>query len=149
MAEAEVRIQRGKMIRWGQQLSVVSRLEPALAGLLLLLMAILPVVELALRAVLNAGIPAASSYVQSLTLWVGFTGAMLAAREDQHLSFFFGRDLLPAGVRPYAEALTAASQRSWRPVCVGRRINLFVPIFNRRSLSGDGCLRGWWNRFFR
>ncbi|MCP9465361.1 MAG: TRAP transporter large permease subunit [Nitrospira sp.] len=95
------------MIKWGQQLSLVSRLEPALAGLLLLLMAILPVVELALRAVLNAGIPAASSYVQSLTLWVGFTGAMLAAREDQHLSFFFGRDLLPAGVRPYAEALTA------------------------------------------
>ena len=83
------------------------RAENSLAGLALLTMAILPVVEIALRFLFNAGIPASSTYVQNLTLWVGFLGAVLAARDGSHLTFLPGRDLLPPSVRKLSMTLTA------------------------------------------
>ena len=39
--------------------------------------------EIALRPLLVGGIPGAIPFVQYLTLWVGFLGAMLAAREGR------------------------------------------------------------------
>ena len=70
-------------------------------------MAVLPVVEIALRSVFNTGIPASSTYVQNLTLWVGFLGAVLAARDGSHLTFLPGRNLLPPSARKLGTALTA------------------------------------------
>ncbi len=98
------------LFRWG---------ENSLAGLTLLLMAGLPVVEIVLRVLFNTGIPASSTYVQNLTLWVGFSGAVLAARDDGHLTFFLGRDLFPQGTHNYCVALiamvstTVAASLSW------------------------------------
>ena len=83
------------------------RAENSLAGLALLAMAVLPVVEIALRFLFNTGIPASSTYVQNLTLWVGFLGAVLAARDGSHLTFLPGRDLLPPSARKLSTALTA------------------------------------------
>jgi len=83
------------------------RAENSLAGLALLAMAVLPVVEIALRFLFNTGIPASSTYVQNLTLWVGFLGAVLAARDGSHLTFLPGRDLLPPPARKFSIALTA------------------------------------------
>ncbi|MCP9439309.1 MAG: TRAP transporter large permease subunit [Nitrospira sp.] len=96
--------------RWG---------ENSLAGLALILMAVLPVVEILLRLLANTGIPASASYVQSLSLWVGFIGAMLAARDDGHLTFLLGREVAPRVIRTYSAAFTAlistavAASLSW------------------------------------
>lgn len=59
-------------------------------------MMLLPVAELLLRLVANRGIPASGPIVQNLTLWVGFLGAALAAREGRLLSLATGQ-LMPAG----------------------------------------------------
>lgn len=52
----------------------------------LLTLGLLPIVEILVRSIFRAGIPSASAYVEHLVLLVGYLGAMLAAREDQHLS---------------------------------------------------------------
>ena len=44
-------------------------------------MAVLPIAEIVSRSVFKVGIPGAGPFVQHLTLWVGFLGAALAARE--------------------------------------------------------------------
>jgi tripartite ATP-independent transporter DctM subunit len=48
-------------------------------------MALIPLVERGGRSWFGAGIPGAAEYLQHLTLWVGFLGAMLATRQKKHL----------------------------------------------------------------
>ena len=49
-------------------------------------MGLLPLTEGALRYFFGVGIPGAGPFVQHLTLWVGFLGAAIAAREERLLA---------------------------------------------------------------
>ncbi|HXV74260.1 MAG TPA: TRAP transporter small permease subunit, partial [Sphingomonadales bacterium] len=66
-------------------------------------MALLPVVELILRAGFNTGITGSTEYVQHLSLWVGFLGAMLTSREDNHLSLSAGLKVIPEKYQNYTK----------------------------------------------
>ena len=57
--------------------------EELVANLALAAMVILPLAEIAVRPFLSGGVPGSISFVQHLTLWVGFLGAALAAREGK------------------------------------------------------------------
>ena len=59
-------------------------------------MTALPLLEILLRKTIGQGIPSSSQIVQHFTLWAGFLGALLASREDKHLSLSTA-ELLPAG----------------------------------------------------
>ncbi|MCK5274299.1 MAG: TRAP transporter large permease subunit [Alphaproteobacteria bacterium] len=83
--------------------------ESLLAGAVLLAMGILPVVEMALRGITGSGIPGAQSFVQHLTLWVAFLGAMLATREGRHLSLSTGLKIFPDRIQHYGDLLAAAA----------------------------------------
>lgn len=61
----------------------------------LFLMALFPITETISRIIGTVGIPGSTDYVRHLTLWIGFMGAMLAAREGKHLSLHGGIDVLP------------------------------------------------------
>src|SRR5512134_2293295 len=56
----------------------------------LLVMMLLPLAEIVVRRAFATGIPGAASIVQHLTLWVGFLGAGLAARDDRLLALATG-----------------------------------------------------------
>src|SRR5207244_3920802 len=56
----------------------------------------LPLIEIVLRKTIGQGIPSSSQIVQHFTLWAGFLGALLASREDKHLSLSTA-ELLPPG----------------------------------------------------
>ena len=73
----------------------------------MLLAALLPVVELGLRALFGSGIPGSTGYVQNLALWIAFLGAMAASREGAHLALATG-EMLPSGVRRPARVFTSA-----------------------------------------
>ncbi len=81
--------------------------EDGLTGVALLAMGVLPVLELALRTFLNKGLPGSSGYVQNLTLWVAFLGAMVASREGRHLNLSTGAEFLPPRFHDTAAALVA------------------------------------------
>ncbi|MEE9220290.1 MAG: TRAP transporter large permease subunit [candidate division NC10 bacterium] len=83
------------------------RTEDGLTVAALLLMGVLPVLELFLRTFFHTGIPGTSGYVQNLTLWVGFLGAMIASREGRHLNLSTGMVILPPRLQGIATALTA------------------------------------------
>jgi tripartite ATP-independent transporter DctM subunit len=71
-------------------------------------MILLPLAEAASRKLLGFGIPGALPFVQHLTLWVGFLGAALAAREGKLLALATG-ELLPEGrFRTFARVFAAA-----------------------------------------
>ncbi len=94
-------------IRWIAGLG--RRIEDSTAAAALLLMALLPVLELGLRTVFGAGIPGSVSYVQNLTLWVGFLGAVVASRQGRHLALTVeGVRLLPERPRRIVWGVCAA-----------------------------------------
>jgi tripartite ATP-independent transporter DctM subunit len=74
----------------------------ALAGL-----ALLPVTEMVLRSLLNTGIVGVSGYVEHLTLWVAYLGAVLAAREDRLLALTNLAERWPGRAQPALLRLAA------------------------------------------
>jgi tripartite ATP-independent transporter DctM subunit len=66
------------------------RAENTLAAVSFLALGLLPCIELVLRTAFGTGIPGNAVYIANLTLWVGFGGAMIASRENGHLSLAVG-----------------------------------------------------------
>ena len=85
-----------------------ARAEDTLAALALLAMAVLPIAEVVVQQFSPAGIPGSLSTVKHLTLWVGFLGAAIAAREGKLLSLATGT-LLPEGRPREIAGLVAAT----------------------------------------
>lgn len=82
--------------------------EEGLAALVLAAMVALPLAEIALRAALGRGVPGAQPFVQHGTLWVGFLGAALAARDGRLLALATA-PFLPAGLPKLAAGLFAGA----------------------------------------
>ncbi len=89
-----------------RQIAILGRhIENGLGGLALLAMGLLPVLELGLRALTGGGLPGSVGYVQNLTLWVGFLGAIIASREGRHLNLSAGSLVVPGSLQPLAASL--------------------------------------------
>src|SRR5215212_5668049 len=84
----------------------VRRGEESVAAAALIAMVLLPLAEMVVRAVFVTGIPGAGPAVQHPTLWVGFLGASLAARDDRLLSIATGT-LLPVAARRWTAVFVA------------------------------------------
>jgi len=119
-------------------LAIPRRVENCLAATALLAMAVLPALELFLRAVFNWGVPGSSAYVQNLTLWVGFLGALLASRDDRHLTLFSVAGFLPQRAREVTTVFAAcvsaavASGLSWASL-----------QFVRADMASPVIIAGW------
>jgi tripartite ATP-independent transporter DctM subunit len=96
-------------------LRAVHRVEDVVASLVLALMVALPLLEMATRLLFDRGIPGSQPFVQHLTLWIGFLGATLAAREGRLLKLASGT-FLPAG--PWREIAGIVSGLVGSAVCV-------------------------------
>ena len=82
--------------------------EDLVASFALLVMVVLPLAEIVWRKAFGRGIPASGPIVQHLTLWVGFLGAAIAARDGKLLALATGT-FIPQGIwRRSADVLAAA-----------------------------------------
>jgi C4-dicarboxylate transporter DctM subunit len=87
---------------------IVVAIENAIATLAMLAMVVLPLLEIVARRLFGVGVPASGPIVQHLTLWVGFLGAAIAARDGKLLALATGT-LIPAGTpRRIADIVAAA-----------------------------------------
>jgi C4-dicarboxylate transporter DctM subunit len=68
----------------------LARLEDATVAAALLAMVVLPLLEIAVRRLFGVGVPGSGPIVQHLTLWVGFLGAAIAARDGKLLALATG-----------------------------------------------------------
>ena len=95
---------------------LLERLEQVVGAGALLAMVLLPVADLLTRTVTRTGLSGAVEYTQHLSLWVGFAGAVIAARHGGHLSLVVGatnplRLMLLASVSAVVSLCLAAA--SW------------------------------------
>ncbi|MEW5851643.1 MAG: TRAP transporter large permease subunit [Myxococcota bacterium] len=79
-----------------QTLPLLKQVENGAVITAFLAMALLSVSEVLGRKLFNKGVPGGMEYVRHLTMWVGFLGALLAAREGKHLALSTA-ELLPEG----------------------------------------------------
>ena len=84
------------------------RLEDLIASFALLVMVLLPLSEIVVRKAFGRGIPGSGPIVQHLTLWVGFLGAAIAARDGKLLALATGT-FIPAGRWRRAAGILAAA----------------------------------------
>jgi len=81
--------------------------EQLFANLALAAMVLLPLAEIVVRPILAGGIPGSIPFVQHLTLWVGFLGASLAARDGKLIALATA-SFLPDGRTRHATQVFAA-----------------------------------------
>jgi len=65
-------------------------IEDGIAAMALAAMVVLPLAEIVVRRLLGVGVPGSGPFVQHLTLWIGFLGAAIAAREGKLLALATG-----------------------------------------------------------
>ncbi len=82
-----------------------TQLENSIAGVALLVMVLLPIAAMVMRP--YGGITGAISLVQILTLWVGFLGAAIAARDGKLLALASGTFMPEGRVKATADLLAA------------------------------------------
>lgn len=87
----------------------LARAEDALAACFLAGIALLPVIELVSRPLSGGGIAGSIDYVRHFTLWVGFAGAMIAARQGRHLTLAFASLVRDSWRGPLALAAGSAA----------------------------------------
>ena len=83
------------------------RAEEAVSLSFLVLMVLLPLAEVALRP-FGASLTGGVQWVGVLTLWLSFTGALLATRDKRHLSLSTGAQLLSGKLELFATLFTVA-----------------------------------------
>jgi tripartite ATP-independent transporter DctM subunit len=87
---------------------IAAYFEDSLASLALLVMVVLPLLEIVVRRTLGVGVPGSGPIVQHLTLWVGFLGAAMAARDGKLLALATGTFIPPGPWRRAADIIAAA-----------------------------------------
>ncbi|MBI5529345.1 MAG: TRAP transporter large permease subunit [Deltaproteobacteria bacterium] len=107
-------------------------------------MTILPAVESIVRLVLRSSVPGAVLYVQQLTLWAGFLGALLATAGGKHLSLATGSMIPEGGLRRAAQIYTGALSAG---VCALLAYAATVLVYKEsaqiRTLPGG--IPEWWS----
>ena len=88
-------------------LALLHAAEDTFAALPLAAMVLLPLAEIVVRPILTGGIPGSIPFVQHLTLWVGFLGAALAARENKLIALATASFIPEGGVRSATQAFAA------------------------------------------
>jgi len=88
--------------------TVAAFVEDGFASLALLAMVLLPLLEILWRRAFGQGIPGSGPIVQHLTLWVGFLGAAIAARDGKLLALATGTFIPQGPWRRAADILAAA-----------------------------------------
>ena len=88
--------------------TVLARVEDLIGSFALLVMVLLPLAEIVSRRAFSRGIPGSGPIVQHLTLWVGFLGAAIAARDGKLLALATGT-FIPAGIWRRAADIFAAA----------------------------------------
>ena len=89
-------------------IAFLALVEDGIASLALAAMVVLPLAEIVFRRVAGQGIPGSGPFVQHLTLWIGFLGAAIAAREGKLLALATGSFIPQGRVRDWATAFASA-----------------------------------------
>jgi C4-dicarboxylate transporter DctM subunit len=104
---------------------LLATIEDGVAALALAAMVALPLLEILIRRAFGIGLPGSGPFVQHLTLWVGFLGAAIAAREGKLLALATG-GAVPRRARRAAAVFAAAVAACMATILAGGAVQLVL-----------------------
>ena len=117
-------------------------LENSASAIALLAMASLPIAEAGVRLFYPSGIPGAANWVQYLTLWVAFLGAMIAARRGELLSLDAAQTFLSGRLETAVKTFTAGVTVADSPANIGEALEADLAADNPRMAGTLAGTRG-------
>lgn len=114
-------------------LTALSRLEDGILVVLLTLMIGLAVTQILLRNFLGAGIIWGDMLIRVLVLWIGLVGAMVAARQNKHISIDLVMRYLP---KRLASSASVAVQLFTAGVCALAAFYSFIFVLAEYADGG-------------
>jgi len=97
----------------------IFRFENGVSGIILLLIAVLPALEIVARLVFKTGIHSSGDLTQHLVLWLTCLGGAITSREGKHITLSVGLDIIRQSVRGWITTATVfisttiASAMTW------------------------------------
>ncbi|MCF6245840.1 MAG: TRAP transporter small permease [Desulfobacula sp.] len=88
-------------------ISCLQKLEDGILVTLLLVMIIMAVLQIVLRNLLDSGILWGDGLVKVLVLWIGLVGAMIASRNNNHISIDIISRYLPGPIKKLSDLIIA------------------------------------------
>jgi tripartite ATP-independent transporter DctM subunit len=123
----------------------ITRVEIGLIVVISIAMIVLPVLEIVLRRVRGTGVPGGSVYVQHLTLWLGFLGALAATAGGRHLGLATANLLRPG--RPRNAALLLGGMVAAATTLLLAWASVVVVRANRQGPDTlAGGIPEWWSQ---
>ncbi len=110
---------------------------------MLLTMVVLPLVEIVWRLLFKSGIPASGPIVHNLTLWVGFLGAAIAAREGRMLALATGQ-LIPEGRLREVASVFAATVAAIVSAMLAWASAEMVLVDSDAGMEIGAGIKEWW-----
>src|SRR3954453_7156185 len=101
-------------------------------------MMLLPLIEIVVRRLFGVGVPGSGPFVQHLTLWIGFLGAAIAAREGKLLSLATGTFIPRGRFRDAATAFASAVAASMATVLAWAGVQLVLSERDTGSILAAG-----------
>src|SRR3954469_9005195 len=101
-------------------------------------MMLLPLIEILVRRLFGVGVPGSGPIVQHLTLWVGFLGAAIAAREGQVLALARASVVPEGGFRRAMEAFAASVAACVAAILAGGGLDLVLSEHEAATTLGAG-----------
>ncbi len=86
---------------------ILQKIEDGILTGLLLIMILMAVLQIFLRNFFESGILWGDELVRVLVLWIGLIGAMIASRNNHHISIDIITRYLPERIKPWTSLLTA------------------------------------------
>lgn len=121
---------------------VLAFVEDRVASLALLAMIVLPLAEIVARRAAGRGIPGSGPIVQHLTLWVGFLGAAIAAREGKLIALAT-TTFLPAGLWRRAADVLGAAFGACAAVVLSAGATRMVTMEREAGSNIGGGIQAW------
>jgi C4-dicarboxylate transporter, DctM subunit len=116
---------------------LLATIEDGVAALALAAMVALPLLEILIRRAFGVGLPGSGPFVQHLTLWVGFLGAAIAAREGKLLALATGA-AVPKRLRRPAAVFAAAVAACMATILAGGAVQLVLSERETGSIIAAG-----------
>lgn len=88
-------------------INFLQKIEDTILVSLLLFMILMAVLQIVMRNLLDSGVLWGDSLVKVLVLWIGLIGAMIASRNNNHISIDVISRYLPLQIKKLADLLTA------------------------------------------
>ncbi len=79
--------------------------EDKAAGVIFLILALLPTMEILARLIFQTGLKGSEAYIRNAVVWTAFLAGMISSREKKHLSLTSGNDLLKGRIGAFLKSL--------------------------------------------